>query len=275
MTEHRISDFAITEASVEALEAALTDVVKLHWPSIPALLRAPDIALDFCSQYVVNTRKKFDKWSEDELVAEYIRQMTGDKWKPVRLLAERPFRGSELTQRLILGVADQALRRADAPRMGQMRAHLVVLRTYFAAALKLTSGTQRPFDLHASHRKIASVQFPADRQELVATTRNLIVNHLKSGGLRQGETLVLGWRITLMAMAIAWRGACGIALARGENAVDLDTWRQALETVESGLLRDGQLAKALTHTSLIDDIATRFLMRRSATATLIPQVVPL
>ncbi|MBN1477480.1 hypothetical protein JXA47_12060 [Candidatus Sumerlaeota bacterium] len=262
-------DLEISEESAQLLGQAIASLLREPWEGVTASLAAPDVLLDLCAQYITNTRRVHDTWGIDELVSEYLCQMSGESWKTVRHVAARPRRGSPLAMRLYLSLFRAAARQRRGVGLGQMRASLLVIGAYLRGLAGLGSQSIYPLTMPLSRRERRRLQVDPEDPWGGRVTRLMLARHVESGGLLHAPNLVLGWRLALLAVAIARRGASALARARGEDQVTRSCLEQALEMVRDDLLSEGRVWKMLSSTSLIRDITERFLSRRSVVATLL------
>jgi hypothetical protein len=264
-----IPDLPIGPASTDALTGALVELLAEDGPRTGSALVAPDVALDLCAQYIVNTRRGSDRWDVDDLVAEYLRQMRAENWETVRTVAARPRRGSPLVRRLFLGVVDAAARRRERPPLGQFRAALLVMGVYARGLLRLGPAAVYPLELSITHRDLSRARFHDIDAWFRAQSCAALRRHLEAGGLSHGPNHLHGWRLALVAVALARSGAAALARARGQEEVDRTNVEEAVTGVEAKLLADGRLWALLRRTSLVRDITERFVSRRAAVPSLL------
>jgi hypothetical protein len=264
-----IPGLAISEENTEALRAAILALLADEWQRPSAGLVAPDLVLDFCAQYILNSRRRNPSWGPETLVEEYLRQMQGENWATVRRVAEKPRRGSATTKRLFLALVGAAARRRDRPPMGTAKAMALVLFTYARALVHLGDAGLHPLPLPLRHGDLRRIRLDPEDEWGCRVTRAALRRHVEAGGLAQGPSMLHAWRVALVAVAVARRGAVALARARREDEVTRGSLEQALGAVEEHLLRDGQLWALLEKTPLVRNIALRFLDRRACVATLL------
>jgi hypothetical protein len=264
----------VSSEAVDSLQTALIELLDRDWDSPRAALESTDVALDLCAQYVHNTLRQSDRWSADALTAEYLRQMRLDQWNPVEQVVRRRTRGEgkrtrAMTRDLFLAVVDAAARRRNRRPMGQTKATLIVSLVYLRTLLGLRTAAVYPLNVSLSRRDLRRVRFDPSAPPFATLEHDALRRHLEAGGLCQGPTLLIGLRLGLVGLAVARRGAVALARGRGEVRVVEANHREALDSVEQHLLREGQLWQFLDRTDLIRDIAERFLTRRAAVRALL------
>lgn len=259
----------VSAARAGDLERAIAALLHEMWPTPAAGLLAPDLVLDFAAQYIRNTRAQDARWSPDDLLAEYLRQMTGEHWATVRRVAGAPRRGSPAALRLFLALIDAAARHRARPPLSTRRQMMVVLGAYLRASLRLGQASVYPITVPCRHRELRRWPSGPGDAESERLEREVLARHVENGGLRRAPDLACGWRLALAALAIARRGAVAIARGRGERRITLGCREQALEMVEARLLSEGQLWAILSKEGLVRDTAERFLARRAAPPTLL------
>lgn len=264
-----LPNLEIQDTSVQALERAVRDRLAEDWTPPSAGLVAPDLVLDLCAQYVANTRRVQPTWDADALVGEYLRQMEAEQWATVRRLAARPRRGSATAQRLFLALVGAALERRDRRPLGTPSAALLLLGVYTRALLGLGPAAIHPLPLPLRHRDLRRHRLDPEDAWGGRVTRAALRRHVEAGGLRAGPSLLHGWRLALVAVAVARRGAVALARARGEEEVTRATLERALEAVEGELLGGGQLWGDLARSPLLRDTVLSFLSRKASVATLL------
>jgi hypothetical protein len=262
-------DLEVSEESAQLLGQAIASLLAEPWNSVTASLAAPDVLLDLCAQYITNTRRIHDTWGVDELVAEYLRQMSREGWNTVRHVAARPRRGSPLAMRLYLSLFNAAARQRHRSGLGQMRALILVIGAYLRGLVGLAPQAIYPLTMPLSRRERRRLRGDPEDPWGGRVTRATLARHTESGGLLHAPDLIIGWRLALLTVAIARRGASALARARGEDQVTRSCLEQALEMVRDDLLTEGRVWEMLSGTSLIRDITERFLSRRSVVATLL------
>jgi hypothetical protein len=267
--------FPLSPDSHAVLVEGLIQLLAEPWESARTGLLAPDVLLDFTTQYVANTlREHGQRWTPDQLVIECIQQMRGEEWRTIRGVAQRPLRGSPLSARLFMGLVCQALRRGNRPPLGQLRSVAMVLRSHGASALRLGNALAPPFDQAISHRRLRRVPLAVEDVWVGRVAREMLARHVQRSGLRGEQPMRTRWRLGLVAAVLAHRGAAQMAGARGETEIRRACLEDALARCEHGLLETGRLEEALRSNPLIRDTADRYLVQRSAAASLLSLLGP-
>ena len=120
------------------------------------------------------------------------------------------------------------------------------------------------------HRQVRRVPLAIEDAWVGRVAREMLARHVERSGLRGGpSSMRTQWRLGLVAVALARRGAAQLARARGESEIRRACLEEALARVEHGLLEGGQLEEALARNPLIRDTAERYLTQRSAAASLL------